>query len=69
MSNSNLLIGAASVALGVPEHTLRRLCDRGEIEVPRVGRYRVFPADRLDSYRRALERGGHVAPAHPVAGR
>ena len=69
MAGQNHLIGAAAVALGVPEHTLRKLTDSGVIDAPRVGRYRVFPADRMGDYRRALEQGGHVRPSLPDAGR
>lgn len=65
MADVNLLIGQAALALGVPESTLRALTDRGVLVVPRVGPYRVFPADRLDAYRAALARAGY-APAAPV---
>jgi DNA-binding transcriptional MerR regulator len=58
---NHLLIGQAALALGIPEHTLRRLCDRGVIDVPRLGPYRVFPVDRLDAYRKALRDAGYTA--------
>jgi hypothetical protein len=68
MAGTNHLIGQAALILGAPESLSRRLADRGVIDVPRAGRVRVFPGDRLAEYRRALERGGYVRPAHPAAG-
>ena len=65
MADKNLLIGQAALALGVPESTLRALTDNGTLAVPRVGRMRVFPADKLDVYRRTLERAGYL-PARPA---
>lgn len=62
-----MLIGAAAVALGVQESTLRRLIDNGTLVVPRAGRYRLFEADRLDEYRGVLETGGYLPPADPLA--
>lgn len=59
MSERNLLISEAAVRLGIPESTLRAACNKGVIQVPRVGTIRVFPFDRLDEFHRALTSAGY----------
>lgn len=54
MPDGALFIGAAAVAIGVPESQLRRLCDEGVITPPRVGRNRLFPCDRIEEFRKAI---------------
>lgn len=61
MSDKNLLIGRAAQELGVTESTLRRLRDAGVVDALHVGSYRVFPADRLAEYKRAI--AGAATPA------
>lgn len=60
MATSNLFIGQAAVQIGIPQWQLRKLADAGVIDVPRVGRTRVFPADRIDDYRKTLREAGHL---------
>lgn len=59
MSEKNLLIGVAALSLGISESALRRACNAGVIDVPRVGNIRVFPTDRLDEFRKSLEAAGY----------
>ena len=49
-----MFIETAALALKVPESELRRLCNLGVLDVPRAGRTRLFPSDRIEDYRRAI---------------
>lgn len=66
MSGEFVLIGEAAVVLGIPESTLRRLCDDGAIQAQRVGRYRVFRRDALTDIARSF--AASHSPAEPIAG-
>lgn len=56
MSEGAMFIGAAAVALGVPESRLRRLCREGVISPPLAGRTRLFPSDRIEEFRQAIRK-------------
>lgn len=55
-----LTLGEAADALGAQTWRLRRLHDRGLIELPKVGRNVVVPRERLDEVGEALNRAGYL---------
>lgn len=64
---SYLTLGAAARRLGCRVWQIRRLFERGLLpEPPRIGAFRVLPADRLPAVEQALRAAGYLPAAREV---